>query len=78
MPFGYCLDACDPDPFSSSTTVAYGLPRISDVTLEVCGDRGERVRLLVDGTQDAGEYAVQWDGASDGGMPSPMEPTDSD
>lgn len=63
----YSLGPGEPDPFNESTTIPYDLPSASDVTLEVCDESGRRIRLLVDGTQDAGEYRVLWNGADDTG-----------
>ncbi|MBN1424449.1 hypothetical protein JXA88_07825 [Candidatus Fermentibacteria bacterium] len=65
MFYRYFLGPGDPDPFSDTTTIPYGLPWSSDVMLEVCDGRGRRIRLLVNGTQDAGEYSVSWNGEDD-------------
>ncbi|MCU0611644.1 MAG: hypothetical protein MUE60_07645 [Candidatus Eisenbacteria bacterium] len=51
----------------TKVAISFGLPRISDVIIEVSDTTGQRVRLLVTGTHSAGEYTVEWDGRTDGG-----------
>jgi flagellar hook assembly protein FlgD len=38
------------------------------VKVEIFNVTGQRVRELVNTTQDAGEYRVIWDGVNDGGL----------
>ena len=47
-----------PNPFQYATTFSYTLPETVPVTLELFNALGQRVRLLRDGSQDAGTYAV--------------------
>jgi len=51
-----------PNPFGSSTTFSYSLPKTAKVELNVYDLRGRRVRTLRNETQDPGRYVVQWDG----------------
>jgi len=51
-----------PNPFTSSTEVAFDLPVRDHVRAEVFDVRGERVRTLVDESRDAGRYREHWDG----------------
>jgi flagellar hook assembly protein FlgD len=71
MSFGYRLDTDRSQCFSDGAIISYGLPRVSDVMLEVCDDHGGRVRLLVNGTLAAGDYQAEWDGTSDSGRAAP-------
>ncbi len=52
-----------PNPFRARTTLAYDLARRGPVSLRVYDVSGRLVRTLVSGTvQDAGHYAIDWDG----------------
>lgn len=54
-----------PNPFNSSTLIAYRLAAPGAVRLEIFNSLGQRVRTLVDDTRAAGRYVVQWN-ARDG------------
>ena len=54
-----------PNPFNSSTQIAYRLAVPGLVRLEIYNTLGQRVRTLVDDFQAAGVYQVAWD-ARDG------------
>ncbi len=56
-----------PNPFNPVTTVAYDVPRDSEVSVRVYDVAGRLVRTLVDGVQDAGAHQIVWDGRSDRG-----------
>jgi len=71
MSFGYRLETDGSESASKGVTLSYGLPRVSEVTLEVSDAAGSRVRLLVSGTLAAGDYVVDWDGTTDGGLSVP-------
>jgi subtilisin-like proprotein convertase family protein len=51
-----------PNPFNSTTQIRYVLPRTAPVTLVLFNVLGQEVRSLVEGTYDAGEHVVMWDG----------------
>ena len=56
-----------PNPFNPSTTLMFNLGRQSHVTLTVHDMAGRVVRTLVDGSRDAGEHRVIWDGRDEQG-----------
>jgi len=61
------LSFAAPNPFHGSTTFAFGLARTGPVDLVLYSVGGRRVRTLVSGTQEAGEYRFTWDGRDDHG-----------
>jgi len=52
-----------PNPFNPSTTICYGLPNRSHVTLTVFNTLGQQVADLLIGEQDAGYHEVKFDGS---------------
>ena len=61
------LGQSSPNPFHSSTTIAFSNPARAPGTLYVFDVTGKRVATLLDGLVEAGEYTIQWNGAGDGG-----------
>jgi hypothetical protein len=59
-----------PNPFNPSTTISYRLPQRGAAELAVYNLLGERVAVLVDAVQDAGEHVVVWDGCDLAGRPA--------
>jgi hypothetical protein len=55
------LDANYPNPFARTTEIAYSLDREADVALEVYDVLGRKVAVLVERTQAAGSYDVEFD-----------------
>jgi hypothetical protein len=62
VPRGYALDQNYPNPFNGGTTISYRLPEYGRVALKIFNVRGQQVRSLVDGGQNAGWHQTSWDG----------------
>ncbi|HEV2104717.1 MAG TPA: PQQ-dependent sugar dehydrogenase [Candidatus Eisenbacteria bacterium] len=60
-----------PDPAPGPVALAYTLPRAGPVELAVHDLAGRRVRVLADGTGDAGPHQLSWDGRDDHGRALP-------
>jgi hypothetical protein len=67
---GSRLDLAFPNPFRTSTSIAFRLSTTSQVRLSVYDVRGAEIRTLVRGPRSGGEYHVPWDGAHDDGTPA--------
>jgi hypothetical protein len=61
-----------PNPFGSSTKIAYDLPSPSNVKLEVYNLKGEKVRTLENiSRKTGGAFSCTWDGLDDNGKEIP-------
>jgi hypothetical protein len=56
-----------PNPFNPTTTIRFELPSRMSVRLSIHDLRGRQVRLLAEGTFDAGAYPRDWDGRDGSG-----------
>lgn len=64
IPLKYDLSQNYPNPFNPTTTIRYGLPQRSGVTLSVFNNLGQKISTLVNGTQAAGNHEVRFDGSN--------------
>ena len=64
-PADFRLEANFPNPFNTSTVIAFSLPRTQAVRLEVLSLDGRLVKTLADGELPAGRHAVVWNGKND-------------
>lgn len=62
LPEIFVLNQNYPNPFNPSTTISYQLPKAERVRIIIYSLAGRQVRELVNETQNAGSYSVQWDG----------------
>jgi len=67
-PTTFALAQNYPNPFNPSTTIKYELPQQVEVKLEIYDLMGRRVRTLVNQRQQAGQYAITWDGRNEQGQ----------
>jgi fibronectin-binding autotransporter adhesin len=63
IPTEYSLSQNYPNPFNPSTTIEFGLPTASNVTLKVYNMLGEEVASVVNQTMSAGYHTVTFDGS---------------
>jgi hypothetical protein len=61
IPVGFILAQNYPNPFNPSTTIRYGLPSRSHVTLTVFNTLGQQAATLVEGEQEGGVYEAVFD-----------------
>lgn len=64
VPQEYALDQNFPNPFNPSTTIRYGLPSHSHVTLFVFNTLGQQVAVLQNEEQEAGYHEVTFNGSN--------------
>ncbi|RMD88028.1 MAG: choice-of-anchor B family protein [Calditrichaeota bacterium] len=68
VPKAFVLEQNYPNPFNPSTTIRYQLPKAEHVKIIIYDLIGRVVRELTNKTQEAGSYAVQWDGRDQAGQ----------
>ena len=69
LPTAFLVHPNVPNPFNSTTTIAFDLPTDQRVTMEVIDLKGERVRVLLDQIMPAGRHTMTWAGIGDDGRP---------
>ncbi|MBC8374577.1 MAG: T9SS type A sorting domain-containing protein, partial [FCB group bacterium] len=69
IPDNYFLEQNYPNPFNPTTTVRYGLPEISDVSLVIYDLSGRVVRSYSKSSQPAGGVNYEWSGTNMRGEP---------
>jgi hypothetical protein len=62
VPFRFSLQQNYPNPFNPATTITYSLAKPEHVKLAVYDIQGRQVHLLIDKKQNAGPYAIPFDG----------------
>ena len=64
LPEMFCLRQNYPNPFNPRTKMMFGLPRTSDVLIEVFNLKGEKVEILFQGRKPAGYHALVWEAST--------------
>jgi parallel beta-helix repeat protein len=67
LPTEYVLQQNYPNPFNPTTTLRYGLPEDSEVSLSIYDIRGKSVKTFVSKSQKAGWHEQMWNGLNDRG-----------
>lgn len=67
VPASFVLDQNYPNPFNPETRIRYGVPIQSRVSVRVYDVTGREIRILAEGTRDAGYYEIMWDGKNRSG-----------
>ena len=60
IPTEYALHPAYPNPFNPVTTISYGLPSDTKITLNVYDVEGRRITTLTEGIRTAGTHTVEW------------------
>jgi hypothetical protein len=58
--YEYNLSQNYPNPFNPSTTIEYSIKKQSNVEVEIYNAIGQRISVLVNGIQEAGNYKLNW------------------
>ncbi len=69
VPEQFMLSQNYPNPFNPNTTIEYGLPFDSRVTIRIYNILGQEVQILIDEIQGARNRRVEWDGTNTAGVP---------
>jgi len=64
MPSNYHLSQNFPNPFNPETTIRYGVPKSSRVSLTVMDVLGRQVATLVNEVKPAGNYQIDWNSSA--------------
>ena len=67
LPTAFYLDGNYPNPFSTSTTIRFGLTNSADVTVDVFDLSGRRIATILEGRIAAGVQEISWNGTSESG-----------
>ncbi len=66
VPTVYSLSQNYPNPFNPVTSIKYGLPNASHVTVTVHNALGQEIATLMDGFQNAGYHTIAWNAVNYG------------
>ena len=62
---GFSLGNNFPDPFTSTTSISYTLPRAEIVELTLFDITGRLIKTLVNKVQQAGTHTINWNASSE-------------
>ena len=58
-----------PNPFNPGTTIKYSVPKRTQVQVSIFNSLGELIKSLVNESEDAGTYSINWNGTNESGRP---------
>lgn len=67
IPQGIYLGQNTPNPFTSTTEIAFGIPTRNEVSLSVYNSAGQKVATLIRGMVEPGTHRVSWNGRDEQG-----------
>ena len=67
IPTSFSLSQNYPNPFNANTTIEYGLPKDSDLSISIYDIRGRFVKDIYSGEQQAGYHLTHWDASDESG-----------
>ncbi len=68
IPDKYILYQNYPNPFNPVTTIKYSIPKDNKVTIKIYSINGILIKTLVNETQSAGFYTIDWNGENEYGI----------
>jgi minor extracellular serine protease Vpr len=68
LPESFVLKQNYPNPFNPSTNIEYSIATNVQADLIIYNIAGQQIKTLVNETQKAGTYTIQWDGTNDTGQ----------
>ncbi len=68
-PAAFSLGRNYPNPFTTSTRLGFELKEASQVRLDICNLRGQKVKTLLSEWAGKGEFSIDWDGTGEDGQP---------
>ena len=71
LPQQFDLKQNYPNPFNPSTKIVYSVPQRSTVNIVIYNTIGQKLRELLNTSQDAGNYEIPWDGKDENGVEAP-------
>ena len=57
-----------PNPFNPTTTIEYQLPRAGETEIKIFNVKGQLIKKITKGFQQAGNYKIEWDGKDAAGQ----------
>ncbi|NQT96639.1 MAG: choice-of-anchor D domain-containing protein [Candidatus Marinimicrobia bacterium] len=67
IPDVFALHQNYPNPFNPNTTIAYDVPEVSHVRIDIYNLLGQKIRTLINGEHAPAYYHARWDGTTDAG-----------
>jgi hypothetical protein len=64
IPLRFSLFQNYPNPFNAATVIKYNLPRILKTRISIYNLLGQRIAIIFEGIQDAGEHSITWDASA--------------